>query len=176
MLLRFAMIFVMVGVALSCSKPRVTRENAPPPSPVAISTPTIPDGWRRIEVTSKFAFYMPAEMRMARERTVFASPTGAFDNGHMYLTWAYRATDSCKPNGVSQPPGYTRTDTTAAGKRAVLQTWGPDEAGLSGMTICFLDIGDGKTQLTLGAMSKDHRDFDVARQVFASIQFLQGAT
>ena len=48
MLLRFAMIFVIAGVALSCSRTRVTQETAPPPSsPGSTPTPTIPDGGRQ---------------------------------------------------------------------------------------------------------------------------------
>jgi len=176
MLLRFTLIFVTIAFGLSCSKSRVAQQSIPSAFATPTATPIIPDGWRRLEVTGKFAFYMPADMRLAPERVIFANPGGEFDNGHLRLSYSYRATDSCTPNSESQPPGHTRTDSTTSGKPAVLQTWGPDEAGQSGMTMCFLDIGDGKTQLTLGAMSKSQRDLDIARQVFASVQFLQRAT
>jgi hypothetical protein len=37
--------------------------------------------------------------------------------------------------------------------------------------LCFFDIGDGKTQLVGGARTKKPHDLDVARQIFATIQF-----
>jgi hypothetical protein len=176
MLLRLALIFIFAGVALSCSKPRTAQQSAPPASPTATQTPTIPDGWQRMEVHSKFVFYMPSDMRQVDEPGDHAGPHAGFTNGHLHLNYGYATEDLCAPNEETLPlqSQYNSAETNTAGKRAVLRTWTRDD--WSFITLCFYDIGDGKTRLHFGAISKDSHDLEVARQVFASIQFLGDAT
>lgn len=102
----------------------------------------------------------------------FFGPHQAFSNGRLEFNYIYAVPHLCEVNkSLAKETGYRASELEFAGKRARLQTWGPAKSGWSFMTLCFQDIGDGKTPLHFGAASKDQHALEVAKQIFESVEF-----
>ncbi len=101
----------------------------------------------------------------------YFGPNAAFSNGHLTVNYQYATEDLCAtPEPLSKESSYRVSTLNVAGKLAKVQTWSRDRRW-SFITLCFSDIGDGKTRLHFGASSKAQNEIDVARQIFASLQF-----
>ena len=126
-----------------------------------------------MEVGDKFVFYMPSDMKKTETPGDYFGPNAAFSNGHLILNYQYATEDLYSDHeSLSKETSYRVSALDVAGKRGKLQTWGDDRSGWSFVTLCFSDIGDGKTRLHLGAASKAQLEIDVARQIFSSVRFL----
>ncbi|MFN2515227.1 MAG: hypothetical protein ABR556_03340 [Pyrinomonadaceae bacterium] len=136
------------------------------------STPTIPQGWQRMEVAEKFVFYMPLDLKKTESIGDYFGPNAAFSNGHLDFNYQYATEDLCSDHGsISKEISYRVSALDFAGKSGKLQTWGDERSGRFFVTLCFRDIGDGKTRLHFGAATKAQHEIVVARQIFASVQF-----
>lgn len=132
-----------------------------------------PDGWQRINVDDKFSFYLPPDMREAEPIGDYCGPAKDFRNKRLWLNYGYCETGSCDPSPALKGSSSFQSSQVEVGRRkALLTSWQEDRrSNWRFMTLCFQDIGDGKTWLSFGALSQDPQSLEVAKQVFASIEF-----
>jgi hypothetical protein len=130
-----------------------------------------------MEVGDKFVFYMPADMKPAEFPGDTFCPTANYANGQLMWNYSY-SPDLCGPipDWLLKDPTYRESDVYIGGQSAKAQRSTSRTSGNHFITVCLSDIDGYGTHLHLGAVSKDERAIDVARQIFASIQFRKGAT
>ena len=141
---------------------------------------TVPSDWKRTEVADEFVFYMPADMKTDTEMDLADTygPGDFYASAQLRWNYQYATVDLCAapPDLLSKDSTYRETEFDVGGKSAKGYTWTSRASGNHFIIGCLSDIDGSGTYLHMGAFSKDERALDVARQIFASIQFRKGAT
>jgi hypothetical protein len=162
-----------------------TLKETPSMPPVsAPQQPVHPEGWQRVNVGSKFFFYLPPDMRQVElpGNIDYFGPHQTFGGKDLEVHCGYvekRSNDehwrgkvSCETlsGGITSEPDYRREEIEIGGRRATQVVWRSDDSKFSFATLCFSDIGDG-TLLKFGVASRKASALDLARQIFGSIEF-----
>ena len=131
-----------------------------------------------MEVDDKFVFYMPADMRPEELPGDTFCPNANYANRQLTWNYAYASKDLCDPTPewLLKDPTHRESEVYIGGQSATAHTWTSGTSGHHFIISCLSDIDGSGTQLHVGAFSKDPRALDIARQIFASIQFRKGAT
>jgi len=158
---------VGVGVFLLCGHLRAA-EAVPAPR----LRPAIPEGWKKVEAEGKFSFYLPPDMSTA---DFLCYPSG-WDRGDflanqsLTLDYGYGKRRSCERLlGRSEEATLQTLNLEVDGRAATLHR--SAEGNRSRMHLCFPDVGDGKTALSLLVGYEDKRGADVARRIFETVEF-----
>ena len=122
---------------------------------------------------------MPADMKTDMEMDV----VDTYGPGHFYvnpqLRWNYQyaTVDVCGPTPdlLLKDPTHRQMALDIGGMTARGDAW-TSRSGDHVIIGCLPNIDGHGTYLHVGARTKDERALDVARQIFASIQFRKGAT
>ena len=178
MLLRLSVISLFLIATSSCATRSLTTKQRTEGSPTQRPS-TVPSDWKRTDVADKFVFYMPADMRTDTEMDVVDTygPGHFYVNGQLNWNYQYATVDLCAPNPqTSKDASDGETDLDIGGRRVTAHTWTSRTSGHHFIIGCLSDIDGSGTYLHVAAFSKDERALDVARQIFASIQFRKGAT
>jgi hypothetical protein len=165
--------FATLWVIHNYHAPEVTPLVTKPTSHLS-PTVNIPEGWQKITVDGKFSFNLPGDMKEKAIIGDFYGPAKAFRNRTLEISYVYNDRFSCEtPASLAAQRGYQISEVEVAGRKARQTFWPPDKpANLSSLTLCFPDLGDGKTRLQFGAIAEDEQALEVAKQIFSSIAFL----
>jgi hypothetical protein len=188
--LSIALLTFLIGVVITgipVTRPFSPAEKTPGSVPVVAELKiklNHPEGWRRIDVASKFSFYLPPDMKEVKlpGNIDYFGPHKDFGNKTLEVNYGYiekryneelwRGKVSCEllSRKLTDRPMYRSSEVKIGGRKATQIFWQSDTPKYSVMTLCFPDIGDG-TVLKFGAVSEDERSLDVAKQIFGSIEF-----
>jgi hypothetical protein len=131
-----------------------------------------------MEAADKFIVYMPSDMKATEPIGDYYGPSVNYANSQLMWNYQYASVDLCAPTPewLLKDPTHRESELDIGGRSAPAHTWTSPTTGNHYITSCLADIDGHGTHLHLGAVSKDQRALDLARQIFASIQFRQGAT
>jgi hypothetical protein len=174
--LTVALITFLIGIAIAAFWVFRHKEEIPALQIKA----NVPKGWQKID-ERKFAIYLPPEMKQCPEILVgnVGPPMegwNAYAQGDLIIRYDWFKRGDRSPCGfLPTAPGYSykSSEIKVAGKLARLDVWeypaGSFDEG--GIDLCFPDIGDGKTWLSVRAFGRDKRALNLARQIFDSVEF-----
>jgi hypothetical protein len=130
------------------------------------------EGWKRVDIDGKFSFWLPPTMRLIEHHRVFNVRAGTLGDAFVHIDYAYFQDHSCPSDrDFKQRPDFQTSQLVIAGREGSLFSWHDASHPEYLMTLCFADIGDGRTRLHLRAASNEAQSMQVARQVFDSLEF-----
>lgn len=130
-----------------------------------------------MEVADKFVFYMPSDMKATEQIGDYSGPQASYANRKLMWNYTYASVDLCRSiEWLLKDPTHRESELDIGGKRAKIDTWTNAKTGHYYITACLSDIDGQGTHLHLGAVSTEQQALDIARQIFASIQFRKDAT
>jgi hypothetical protein len=180
MLLRLSLVLLLVVMSSCATRLLTAKQRVIVASPTPARPSNVPSDWKRTEVKDKFVFYMPANMKADEEMDMADTygPGAFYTDSQLRWNYGYATVDLCQPTPewLSNDPTHRETELDIGGRRANGHTWTSQTSGHHFIVGCLSDIDGYGTNLHVGASSKDERALDVARQIFASIQFRKGAT
>jgi hypothetical protein len=162
-------------------------EEASAPVPVATEAeiaPSAPGAWKRVDIGAKVSFSLPPGMKElppdylhgVDRAYITVEPA---QRRILYLNYTYGRQAACDsdadfPNKeISQ-----KSEVIIGGKKARLNIWQTERAKYEAsfstfpeMTLCFPNLGRGKTGLHLRAIAMDPEGLEAARQIFDTIEF-----
>jgi hypothetical protein len=179
-LLRVAVAFLTFIIGVFSASLWLPRHHQPAETIQSVSTravdqpkSTVPGAWQRIDVDDRLSFYLPADMTETEVIGDCAGPCKGFRNKRLWVNYGYSETDSCDPSPTLKgSPSFQSSQVEIGRRKAQLSFWQSEKIPTwRFMTVCFRDIGDGKTGLSFGAFAKDPQSLEVAKKVFDSIEF-----
>lgn len=176
--LKVALVALQIGVASFAFGITPSSEEIPK---LQVKT-NIPNGWRKID-ERKFSLYLPADMESCSEEPV-GCVDGSWEGANRFCssaglvvayTWFKHRKDekSCFQLPALEHENYQTSEIKVVGKWSRLHIWNNParEFGSARTALCFDDIGDGKTGLSISVANSDKGALNLASQIFDSIEF-----
>lgn len=178
MLFRLSLVLILLVVSSSCSRSLKTKTGVASPTPQTEPRSAVQKDWKRVEVADKFVVYMPSDMETSDELEAdYYGAYANYENNEFLWGYQYASADLCAPvDWLLKDPTHRESELDIDGKRAKVDTWTSAKTGQYFVTACLSDIDGHGTRLHLSALSKKEQAINVAREIFASIQFRKGAT
>ena len=141
--------------------------------------PSSLDGWQKIVVEGKFSFYLPPNMKKDYPSVERQGILGHFYDNSLIILYVYGEHVECSPTDAhASQAAYESTKVVMAEKEAWLndresKKFNGQDSPMKWpwMTLCFPDIGDGKTKLYWQVSSPYPGRLSEIKRMLNSIEF-----